>query len=232
MLWPLARPIPKQKKRALYQCCEISKNYCNKTQAATLCIVWGVFNADGKVINVKKSSLVAIIIVVLVIAGGAFAIFHKSNKQATSNTATSNSSTQAAAATNAVLATKTSSSLGQYLAEVNGQALYTYGSDTSGVSNCTGSCLASWPAYQDKGSTTGLPSGVGTIKRTDDGEIQYTYNGMPLYTFVGDTNGQVTGNGVSNFTVAKPAATSASSNKPASTSASTTTSSNSGSSSW
>ncbi|HTB48698.1 MAG TPA: hypothetical protein VK712_01300 [Verrucomicrobiae bacterium] len=94
-------------------------------------------------------------------------------------------------------------------------ALYTYGADTSGTSNCTGSCLSSWPAYQDTGSTAGLPTGISTIKRTDNGEIQYTYNGMPLYTFVGDSSGQVTGNGVSNFSVAKPAAASAS--QPATT---------------
>lgn len=159
---------------------------------------------------------------------------HKPNKPKVTNTTASTTSSQESAVNNAVLATKTSSSLGQYLAEPNGQALYTYAGDTSGVSNCTGSCLASWPAYQDKGSTSGLPTGVSTIKRTDNGEIQYTYNGMPLYTFVSDSNGQVTGNGVSNFFVAKPAATtSSSSSKPSSTSTTTTTSASSGSStSW
>ena len=189
----------------------------------------------------KKSSSVAIIVIVLlVIAGGAYAIFHNSNKPTTPSSTAVNSSSQASTASNAVLATKTSSSLGQYLAEPNGQALYIYGGDSSGVSNCTGSCLASWPAYQDKGSTSGLPSGVSTIKRTDNGETQYTYNGMPLYTFVGDSNGQVTGNGVSNFSIAKPATTtsssSSSSSQPASTGTATTTSTSSApsssSSSW
>ena len=178
----------------------------------------------------KKSSSVAIAILILVvIAGGVFAIFHKSNKSASSKSTASNSSSQAPAVNNAVLATKSSSSLGQYLTEPNGQALYTYGGDTSGVSNCAGSCLSSWPAYQDMGSASGLPSGVSTIKRTDNGEIQYTYNGMPLYTFAGDSNGQVTGNGVSNFTVAKPAATSSSSSssQPAATGTATSTDSSS-----
>lgn len=158
----------------------------------------------------KKNStmLIGIIVVLLLIIGG-YAIFHKSPKT-TVSTSTSSQKSSTPAVNNAVLVTKTNSSLGSYLAEPNGQALYTYGSDTSGVSNCTGSCLASWPAYQDKGTTTGLPSGVSTIKRADNSEIQYTYNGMPLYTFVGDSNGQATGNRVSNFTIAKPTATASS----------------------
>jgi predicted lipoprotein with Yx(FWY)xxD motif len=180
-----------------------------------------------KAIHMKKGSTIVIGIVVLVVlAGGAYAIFHKSNKPTNTNMTTSSNSTKASAVNNAVLTTKSNSSLGQYLAEPDGQALYAYGGDTKGVSNCTGSCLASWPAYQDKGLTSGLPSGVSTIKRTDNSEIhQYTYNGMPLYTFVGDSNGQVTGNGVANFMIAKPAAT-------GSTSATTTTSSSSSSSGW
>lgn len=157
----------------------------------------------------KKSSTITIAVIVLIIVvGGGYLIFHKSKPATTSSTG---SSSQAAAVNNSVVITKTSSSLGQYLAEPNGQALYTYGADTSGVSNCTGSCLSSWPAYQDTGSTTGLPSGISTIKRTDNGETQYTYNGMPLYTFVGDTDGKATGNGVMNFSLAKPAASTSSS---------------------
>jgi predicted lipoprotein with Yx(FWY)xxD motif len=170
----------------------------------------------------KSSSIVIAVIVLVVLTGGAFAIFHKPNKPMATGS-TSNSSSQAAAVNNAVLVTRTNSSLGQYLTDPSGQALYTYGSDASGVSNCTGTCLASWPAYQDKGATSGLPSGVSTIKRTDNSENQYTYNGMPLYTFVGDSSGRVTGNGVSNFTVAKPVST---------TTSAATSSSSSSSSNW
>lgn len=159
----------------------------------------------------KKNSTVAIaVIVILVIGVGAYAIFHKSSPKTTASTSSSTQKSIAPAVNNAVLVTKTNSSLGGYLAEPNGQALYIYNGDSSGVSNVTGSLLASWPAYQDTGSTTGLPSGVGTINRTDNGQTQFTYNGMPLYTFVADSNGQVTGNGVSNFTVAKPAASTSS----------------------
>jgi predicted lipoprotein with Yx(FWY)xxD motif len=180
----------------------------------------------------KKSSTILIgIIIVLVLIVGGYAVFHKSPSKpvASNNSSAQNKATTAV--NDSVLITKTNPSLGSYLAEPNGDALYTYNGDTSGVSNCTGSCLASWPAYQDKGSTTSLPTGIGTIKRADNGEIQYTYNGMPLYTFVGDSNGQVTGNGVSNFIVAKPTA-STSSSSSATTSSGSSTGSSSNSSSY
>lgn len=164
----------------------------------------------------KKGPILTIVIVLVVLAvGGSYIWLHNS-----STTPTSSSSK--ATVNNAVVVTRTSSSLGDYLAEADGRALYTYGKDSSGVSNCTGSCILSWPAYQDKGSNTNLPTNVGTIKRSDNGETQYTYNGMPLYTFVGDVGTHVTGNGVSGFSVAKPA----------SSTTGTPTSSSSSSSSW
>lgn len=147
----------------------------------------------------KKGLILTIVIVaVIMVAGGSYLWLHNSS---TAPAPTSSKST----VSNAVVVTRTSSSLGDYLAEPDGRALYTYGKDSSRVSNCTGSCILSWPAYQDKGPTTNLPTGISTIKRSDNGETQYTYNGMPLYTFVGDVGTRVTGNGVSDFGVVKPA---------------------------
>jgi len=48
-----------------------------------------------------------------------------------------------------------------------------------------------------------LPANVGVITRTD-GSKQYTYKNLPLYYFTGDQTGQVTGDNVENFHVAKP----------------------------
>ena len=48
-----------------------------------------------------------------------------------------------------------------------------------------------------------LPANVTVITRSDGGK-QYAYKGMPLYTFTSDGNGQVTGDGVENFHIAKP----------------------------
>lgn len=162
-----------------------------------------------------KKAIIAIV-ALIIIAGGAYAIFHKSSGPASGDSSQSAGSTEpdktaessgqdnAAAVNNAVLTTKTDPGLGQYLADPDGKALYTYDADTKGASNCTGSCLTAWPAYVDEGSTTGLPSGIGTIKRADNGQVQYTYNGLPLYYFASDSPGQVTGDGVENFSVAKP----------------------------
>ncbi len=158
----------------------------------------------------KRSTtwLVGIVAILIILIGG-YGIFHKSPAKTITSKQTSSSNTNSnLEVNNSVLITKTSSALGYYLAEPNGDALYTYDGDTTGVTNVTGSLLASWPAYQDTGATTGLPTSVGTIKRTDNGELQYTYNGLPLYTFVADSSGQVTGNGVSNFTIARPESTS------------------------
>lgn len=175
----------------------------------------------------KTNSIIIAIIILIVVIGGGYVIFHKSGYKTPAASSANASTSSTPAVNNAVLTTKTNSSLGQYLADPSGKALYAYGSDTSGVSNCTGSCLSAWPAYQDKGATTDLPAGVGTITRTDNGQVQYTYNGLPLYYFASDSPGQVTGNGVSGFTAAKPAATSS----PASTSTTPTSPSSSSSSS-
>ena len=156
----------------------------------------------------RSSWAVIIIIILIILVGGGYALFHNSN---TSNNSTAPSSTQNnTPASSAVFATKTDPTLGQYLADPSGKPLYTYNADSSGVSNCTGSCLSNWPPYAVTSTVANLPSGVSTIKRTDNGQTQYTYNGMPLYYFTGDSAGKVTGNGVENFSIAKPASSSTS----------------------
>jgi len=175
-----------------------------------------------------KKPIAGVIILIILIVGGVLA-FHKppakNNNNSTSSNNSSASQAQIPAVNNAVVLTKTSSTLGQYLTDPAGRALYTYNADTSGVSNCTGSCLSSWPAYQGTGSTTGLPNGISTIKRTDNSQIQYTYNGMPLYYSVNDSGTTVTGNGIENFSVAKPVAASTSGSSNSSSSSNNSSSS-------
>jgi predicted lipoprotein with Yx(FWY)xxD motif len=163
----------------------------------------------------KSTSTIVGIIVLIIVVGGGYAIFHKSPKSTSgsssgysynspSSTTPKSTTSSGAAVNNAVLKTATSSSVGSYLTDPNGNTLYTYSSDSSGVSNCTGSCVSAWPPYVDTGATSGLPTNVSTLKRSDDGKTQYTYKGMPLYTFTSDSKGQVTGNGADGFAVAKP----------------------------
>jgi predicted lipoprotein with Yx(FWY)xxD motif len=175
--------------------------------------------------------IAAIVVVIIILVAGGFALFHNSNND-NNSTKTSTSSANASKSTvpavnNAVLITKTDSKLGQYLADPSGKALYNYNADSNGVSNCSGSCLSNWPAYVDKGSTTNLPAGVGVIKRSDNGQMQYTFNGKPLYYFTSDGSGQVTGDGVENFSVAKPATPNTSSSSSSSSSTTTGTGSQS-----
>jgi len=145
----------------------------------------------------KRSA--AAIIVIILIAVGAYAIFHKSPTKTPSSSTSGN---QSPISSGAIIQTKTASGVGSYLADANGNALYTYGADSSGVSNCSDSCLYTWPIYQAT-KTTSLPTNVTVITRSD-GSMQYVYKGMPLYTFTSDSSGRVTGDNVSNFHIAKP----------------------------
>lgn len=144
-------------------------------------------------------SVIGIVIVLAITVG--VVVNHKPAKKIT----TSQVQSSVQAVNNSVVITKTTKSVGQYLASPSGKTLYTDSADTATTSSCTGSCLSVWPPYIDTGSTTGLPANIGTITRTDDGKTQYTYKGKPLYYFVSDTTSDpVTGNGISGFYVAAP----------------------------
>jgi predicted lipoprotein with Yx(FWY)xxD motif len=76
-----------------------------------------------------------------------------------------------------------------------GFTLYWFVPDTATTSKCNGSCATFWPPV--KGPATagaGVTGKLATITRAD-GSVQATYNGHPLYTYVGDhAPGQATGN--------------------------------------
>ena len=154
-----------------------------------------------------NKSVIIGIVAVIVVGGGSYLALHKSSPAKTTTNSSSSSTkntSQKPASSGAIIVTKTSSTLGKYLSDGNGKTLYTYDNDKSGVSNCTGSCLTAWPAYTASSSTASLPANVSTITRSDDSSIQYTYKGMPLYYFISDSTGQVTGDGVEGFHLAKP----------------------------
>lgn len=87
---------------------------------------------------------------------------------------------------------------GEYLADPQGRALYYFKKDEAGKSNCSGDCLANWPAFTQEDFA--VPEGFDkkdfdTITREDNGKKQVTYKGFPLYYFakdqqLGDVNGQ------------------------------------------
>ena len=88
------------------------------------------------------------------------------------------------------------------VAASNNHTVYTFDSDTPGVSKCSGGCATTWPPLTVPAGTTptagpGVTGQLGTITRSD-GSLQVTYKGMPLYFFhsdakAGDTMGNYTG---------------------------------------
>jgi predicted lipoprotein with Yx(FWY)xxD motif len=81
------------------------------------------------------------------------------------------------------------------LTNARGFTLYSFAPDTPTTSKCYGSCAAYWPPVTGTApASPGLPGRIGTITRTG-GSRQLTYNGHPLYTYIGDTGpGQAKGN--------------------------------------
>jgi predicted lipoprotein with Yx(FWY)xxD motif len=150
-----------------------------------------------------------IVIIVAIIAFVGWYVWHVNNDTNTTTpysnnqtTTKSKDTTNKSENTGAIIETKTDATVGQYLADGNGKTLYTYGGDTAGVSNCSGACIANWPVYA-AAQTTSLPANVSVITRSD-GSKQYAYKNLPLYYFTADQTGQVTGDNVENFHVAKP----------------------------
>jgi predicted lipoprotein with Yx(FWY)xxD motif len=82
------------------------------------------------------------------------------------------------------------------LTTAKGLTVYTFAADTTpGKSSCYGSCAAYWPpVIGAAAAAAGIPGTFATITRTD-GTKQVTWNGHPLYTYVGDHGpGTATGN--------------------------------------
>lgn len=172
-------------------------------------------------------TLVAIVVIILV-AGGVYYYIHNRNNSAGTYTAPTNqsadNSSNSASSANSSAAGNTSadnstasapvvdasvilnkgsnSTLGTYLIASSGMTLYHYTKDTAGKSNCTGQCAVQWPPYTvtpaaNLNAVAGISGKIGTITR-DDGTMQVTYNGEPLYFWykdeqIGDTKGQNVG---------------------------------------
>jgi predicted lipoprotein with Yx(FWY)xxD motif len=89
------------------------------------------------------------------------------------------------------------------LVNAKGLPLYTYKGDTPTTSHVTGQLAALWPPLQSAAPTAHGSVGTLTSVATSNGR-QVAGNGHFLYTFVEDTPGHVTGQGVQNFFVATP----------------------------
>lgn len=107
-----------------------------------------------------------------------------------------------AASTGTTVLVRQDAKLGPIFTDSKGMTLYLFTKDTKeNETTCFDQCLKNWPAFTATGPLT-LPAGVEgtltTFKRSDNGEMQVAYNGIPLYYYAadqkpGDTNGQDVG---------------------------------------
>jgi predicted lipoprotein with Yx(FWY)xxD motif len=81
------------------------------------------------------------------------------------------------------------------LTDAKGLTLYSFAPDSPTKSACYGTCAAYWPPVAGNATAgPGVTGKIGTIKRTG-GSTQATYDGHPLYTYIGDHGpGQDSGN--------------------------------------
>ena len=73
------------------------------------------------------------------------------------------------------------------LTNADGRTLYWFAPDTPTASACTGSCAVYWPPVTGSPKAgPGVTGTLGTITRPG-GAVQATYDGHPLYTYIGDS---------------------------------------------
>lgn len=96
----------------------------------------------------------------------------------------------------------TTTELGTFLVDADGRTLYFFTKDAApGASVCEGDCLANWPAFgpadgQGFAPGEGVTGVLGSFTRAD-GTVFATYDGRPLYHFIGDqAAGDVNGQGI------------------------------------
>ncbi|MEU0486043.1 phosphatase PAP2 family protein [Streptosporangium sp. NPDC006013] len=95
------------------------------------------------------------------------------------------------------------SKLGKILTDGQGRTLYLFETDKGTKSTCYGACAIAWPPLVATGrpqAGSGASSALlGTAARTDH-TTGVTYNGHPLYYYVGDTKpGDTSGQGLDSF---------------------------------
>ena len=98
-----------------------------------------------------------------------------------------------------VLGLRIDTDLGRmFVTRTSGHTLYVKDGD------CTGACLDDWIPYLADGAINSEEV-FGTITREDTGQLQYTWKGQPLYTYVMDTTNTTLGDGIDGeWQIARP----------------------------
>ena len=80
------------------------------------------------------------------------------------------------------------------LVDHSGMTLYTFAKDTGGKSMCNDTCATNWPPLKAESTDKGM--GKWSVITRDDEQMQWAYDGKPLYTFIMDKKaGDMTGEG-------------------------------------
>lgn len=115
------------------------------------------------------------------------------------STSSAGGTTSGGGSASATVTAKKIGSLGMVLVDSKGFTLYRLTGETPSKIECTAACVQSWPPLKASGSPTGGSGATGTLATAmrPDGITQVTYDGVPLYTFAGDTQpGQANGQGI------------------------------------
>jgi predicted lipoprotein with Yx(FWY)xxD motif len=118
------------------------------------------------------------------------------SSSSTGNSGSGSGSSPAAAASGGALTTAKVGSA-TLLANAKGFTLYWFVPDTTTTSKCNAACAKYWPPVPGPASAgSGVKGTLGVITRSN-GAKQATWDGHPLYTYVGDTSpGMAKGNGL------------------------------------
>jgi predicted lipoprotein with Yx(FWY)xxD motif len=114
-----------------------------------------------------------------------------------------NGSATAASSSGTTVKTSTGK-LGTFLVDGRGRTLYLFEADKPNMSTCASACQSVWPAVPANGKKPIAQGGVAAAKlgtaKTPDGTSIVTYNGHPLYNYVGDPKaGDTNGEGLNDF---------------------------------
>jgi predicted lipoprotein with Yx(FWY)xxD motif len=110
---------------------------------------------------------------------------------------TTDATAGAPAKTGGAIGVKHVAGVGDVLVDSRGLALYTPDQESGGMISCTGKCISFWLPLQSGSSTAPAADGVGklAVVKRPDGTRQVSVGTKPLYTFVQDSPGKITGDG-------------------------------------
>jgi predicted lipoprotein with Yx(FWY)xxD motif len=159
--------------------------------------------------KVKHLRILAVSTIGIAAAGGGIAA-------AAINSSSPHAAGAASSATRATVNVATATVNGtseKILVDNHGLPLYTFAGDSPTTSAVSGQLAALWPPLVSATPTESGTSGKLTVVNDANG-AQVRYDGRFLYTFVSDSPGRVTGEGIQNFFVATPAGSAGSTTAP------------------